>query len=179
MKEHLQEKKRFSAIVFFAVFIEILSIGLALGLIDVNALYYPTLNTGDSLNFSSDSKDRPNSSSPTCMRIEYAGGENGYGAIIWRYPENNIGEMDGRDLTGVKRLTFYARGENPRGSTEFVVGAFKDDTSRSNVSINLTENWEQYSIPLSGKDLRNIRGGFACKMTSQCVIYLDDIYYER
>jgi hypothetical protein len=45
-------------------------------------------------------------------RIEYKQGpEKGWAGLYWQHPDNNWGDEPGVDLTGAKRISFYARGE--------------------------------------------------------------------
>jgi len=114
---------------------------------------------------------------------------NRWAGIYWLYPENNWGNLpDGVDLTGHSRLTFWARGQKGGEWAEFkvggVTGQYPDSLSaRSTDEIQLSSEWQQYSIDLSGADLSHVIGGF-CWVTNAdlnptgCTIYLDDIFYE-
>ena len=138
------------------------------------------------------STDNPHSE-PTCIKITYSAvksqGE-GWAGIYWQYPDKNWGDKpEGQDLTGVTKLTFWARGEKGGEKAEFKVGGITGkypDSIRPPVStgiIVLSDKWQQYTIDLAGKDLSHVIGGF-CWVTSKnqnpqgCTIYLDDIRYE-
>ena len=128
----------------------------------------------------------------TCFKIKYtAQGSQGAGwmGIYWQNPANNWGtQMGGYDLSGYKKLTFWARGE--KGGeiiAEFKVGGiggnYADSDSTSIGQISLTKDWKQYEISLKGLDLSYISGGFMLSASSKdnpegFTIYLDDIKYE-
>jgi hypothetical protein len=132
-------------------------------------------------------------SEPTCMKFEYSAKrsqQQGWAGVYWQNPPNNWGEKKGGyNLTGAKRLTFYARGE--KGGeviTEFKIGGifqgeYPDSCSNSIGPIVLTKDWKKYTIDLKGLDLSYINGGFCWVATANdnpegCTFYLDDIQYE-
>ncbi len=138
------------------------------------------------------SSDNPHSGK-TCMKFTYSakgkGGAN-WAGIYWQNPANNWGEKKGGyDIRGAKKLTFWARGEagNER-ILEFKVGGimgnYPDSDSASIGPIDLTPQWKEYTIDLSGVDLSYINGGF-CWTTNVdsnpngCVFYIDDVQYQK
>jgi len=130
-------------------------------------------------------------SGKTCIRIEYSAKKSqgaGWAGIYWQNPPNNWGTIKGGyNLTGTKKLTFWAKGEKGGEITEFkmggITGEYPDSASASAGVIELTENWKMYTMDLTNLDLSYISGGF-CWVTSYydnpngCVIFLDDIRYE-
>ena len=90
----------------------------------------------------------------------------GWCGIYWQNPPNNWGDKKGGfNLTGAKKLTFWACGE--KGGeviSEFKVGGisgeYPDSDSASIGPIELSKKWQQYTIDLTGRDLTNIIGGF-------------------
>ena len=94
----------------------------------------------------------------------------------------------GYDLTGAKKLTFWARGaQGGEKIAEFKVGGitgeYPDTDSSSIGPIELTKEWQKYTIDLDGKDLSHIIGGFCFAASKDdnpngFVIYFDDIIYE-
>lgn len=124
---------------------------------------------------------------PCCMKIVFADA-NGWGGIVWQNPEGNWGDEEGGlDLTGAKRLTFWARGERGNELVEFRMGVIKankkfHDTGSAGLGkVRLDKTWKQYTIPLQGVNLSRIVSGFSfsVKGRSDAVIfYLDDIIYE-
>jgi hypothetical protein len=113
----------------------------------------------------------------------------GWAGIYWLEPANNWGDVKGGyDLTGAKKLVFWARGEKGGEVVTFKMGgvgmghAYPDSDSASLDPVTLTKEWKEYSIDLSGKDLSHIIGGFAWVGTakenqSNITFYLRDIYY--
>lgn len=113
-------------------------------------------------------------------------------------PQLNFGTVPdaGVDLRGARTLTFWARGERGGERIEFFMGGvgrdpvsgapqnpFPDSTPVVKVSAQLTQQWQQYRIALSGKDLRYVLGGFgwiasAADNPDGAVFNLDDIQYE-
>jgi len=128
----------------------------------------------------------------TCIKITYnakmAQGA-GWAGIYWQQPANNWGERKGGyDLTGANKLTFWARGEKGGEKiAEFkaggITGEFPDTDSQSIGPIELSKEWQKYTIDLKGKDMSHIIGGFCWAASKDdnpdgFVMYLDDIIYE-
>jgi len=126
------------------------------------------------------------------IQIVYSGkGAQGarWAGIYWQNPPNNWGTRPGGyDLTGAKKLSFWARGDKGgERIEEFKVGGITGEYADSDVAgigpVVLTSEWQQFTIDLSGKDLSSISGGF-CWATNVDVnpqgatFYLDDIKYE-
>ena len=112
-----------------------------------------------------------------------------WAGIYWQNPPNNWGTRPGGyDLTGAKKLTFWARGEKGgERIEEFKIGGITGEYADSDVAgigpVVLTTEWQQFTIDLEGKDLSSISGGF-CWATNLDVnpdgatFYLDSIRYE-
>jgi hypothetical protein len=123
----------------------------------------------------------------TCMKLEFRSADN-FGGIVWQDPANDWGDKaGGYDLTGAKKLTFWARGEAGGEKVEFKMGiigadkAFPDSASAGIAPVELTKEWKQYTIDLTGKDLTHIKTGFVWTLGGQgkpVTFYLDDIRYE-
>jgi hypothetical protein len=159
---------------------------------DVLADYKPTGWMGDlkDINLTVASSDSPHSL-PICTKIVYSPkGNNGWAGIYWQYPANNWGDNSkGYDLTGAKKLTFWARGQVGGERAEFKVGGitgqYPDSMTNpiSTDTVVLSNEWQQYTIDLIGQDLSHVIGGF-CWVTNinqnpmGCIVYLDDIIYE-
>ncbi|MFA5164840.1 MAG: hypothetical protein WC481_04690 [Candidatus Omnitrophota bacterium] len=144
-------------------------------------------------------KDNPHSGT-TCIKITYTGEQKqgaGWCGIFWQNPANNWGSKPGGfDLTGAKKLVFWARGEKGGemiSKTQVgtlaevkmggITGEYADTDSASIGPLTLTPEWKEYSIDLTGKDLSYISGGFcfaasAADNPEGFTIYFDDIYYE-
>ena len=109
--------------------------------------------------------------------------------MYWQNPPNNWGTRPGGyNLTGAKKLTFWARGDKGgEHIEEFKLGGITGEYADSDVAgigpVVLTTEWQQFTIDLEGKDLSSISGGF-CWSTNLdanpegATFYLDDIKYE-
>jgi hypothetical protein len=127
------------------------------------------------------------SSGKTCCRFEYS--EPGdWAGIAWQDSANDWGDQPGGwNLTGAKKLTFWARGENGGEKVTFkfgIIGAEKkyaDSGGGELDDLKLTKKWKQYSIKVIGKDLSRIKTGFAWALNGQgqrVVFYLKNIQFE-
>jgi hypothetical protein len=113
----------------------------------------------------------------------------GWAGIYWQNPANNWGgKKGGFDLTGMTKLTFWARGaKGGELIQKFMVGGIKgtypDSANVEMGPVELSDTWKQYTINLVGKDLSYINGGFGWTTTSDlnpegATFYLDDIKFE-
>lgn len=137
------------------------------------------------------STEQPHSGT-TCLKIIYSAQraqKQGWAGVFWQRPANNWGDKDaGLDLTGARHLAFWARGARGGEVIEkFQVGGIKGkfpDTCEVLIGpIRLTTEWQEYLIPLDGKDLTRLIGAFmwATSKASNpqgCTFYLDDIRFE-
>jgi len=123
----------------------------------------------------------------TCLRVEYRAAD-GWGGVVWQSPAGDWGDRPGGlNLTGARRLAFWARGETGNEAVEFKLGllgpekAFPDSTSAGLGTVRLTRDWQEFAIALEGKDLSCIKTGFVWVVAGQgapLVFYLDDIRYD-
>lgn len=122
-----------------------------------------------------------------CLRVEYS--ESGeWAGVVWQDPANDWGDQPGGwNLTGAKKLKFWARGEKGGETVTFkfgVLGADKknsDSATGESGAVKLTKEWKEYSIDLEGKDLTRIKTGFVWTLPGQgapVVFFLDDIRFE-
>ena len=155
--------------------------------------YIPSGYMGDysDAKIDANSFDNPHSGT-TCIKVTYSNAASQgarWAGMYWQSPANNWGDKKGGfDLTGAKKLTFWARGEKGGERGEEVklggiTGLYPDSDIAGIGPVMLTEEWKKYEIDLSGKDLSYISGGF-CWSTNLdvnpdgAVFYLDDIKYE-
>lgn len=130
-------------------------------------------------------------SGKTCLKCTYnaeVSSGSGWAGAYWQHPENNWGKINGGyNLSGAKKLAFWARGEVGGEKLEFKVGGLTGSYPDSDIisigPIPLIKEWKQYEIDLRGADLSYIIGGFvwaASRMDNPdgCIFYLDDITYE-
>ncbi len=117
-----------------------------------------------------------------------------WAGVFWQQPPNNWGDKPGGfDLTGFKRLTFWARGESGGETlTEIKVGGITGEHGDSDAAsigpITLTKEWKKYTIELADKNLTHIVGGF-CWATNvdsnptirenPVVFLFDEIKFEK
>ncbi len=155
--------------------------------------YIPSGWMGDYADIKFDDKYMTNPhGGTTSMQISYSSKATQgarWSGIYWQNPPNNWGTRPGGyDLTGAKKITFWARGEKGGERVEeFKVGGITGEYADSDVAgigpVVLTSDWQQFTIDLEGKDLSSISGGF-CWATNLdvnpegCTFYLDDIRYE-
>jgi len=131
----------------------------------------------------------------TCIKVAYdiacSTKGNGWAGVYWLNPADNWGDRKGGfNLTGAKKLVFWARGDKG-GETiaEFKIGGvgisrdFPDSDTVGIGPVILSKTWKEYSIDLRGRDLSYVSGGFAWVANVEnnpesCTFYIDNIYYE-
>jgi len=135
-------------------------------------------------------------SGKTCIEFTYSAKKSqgqGWAGVYWQFPANNWGtKKGGFDLTGMTKLTFWAKGaQGGEVIQKFGVGGigigkdvpYPDSSVVETEPIELTDAWKQYTINLAGCDLSYINGGFSWTITSDsnpdgATFYLDDIKFE-
>jgi hypothetical protein len=130
--------------------------------------------------------DQPHSGK-TCLRCDFEADKN-WGGVVWQSPAGDWGERGGGyDLTGAKKLTFWARGEKGGETVSFEFGTLAKpkkffDTATGKIDkASLTKDWQRHEIDVSGKDLTRIKTGFVWTLASPgqpVTFYLDDIRWE-
>ena len=123
----------------------------------------------------------------TCLRFEYSEASK-WAGIVWQDPANDWGDQPGGfNLTGAKKLKFWARGDKGGETVSFKFGVLGSDKKYSDSAtgaindIKLTKEWTEYAIDLAGKDLTRIKTGFVWTVDGQgspVVFFLDDIRFE-
>ncbi len=127
----------------------------------------------------------------TCIQIKYSGERKqgaGWAGIYWQHPANNWGDKrGGYDLSGYKKLVFWARGESGSEVVDkFFIGGItgqteEGDSDEASVSpVELSKDWKEYTIDLTGLDLSHIIGGFGMAANAEVnpngfTIYVDEI----
>ena len=121
-----------------------------------------------------------------CAKVTY-NKSGDWGGVVWQNPENDWGQKPGGfDLTGAKKLTFWAKGKTGGEVVKFGVGVIgRDqpyfDTTKVEVSATLEKEWKQYTIDLANKDLQRVKSGFFFSLAGQgssVEFYLDRISFE-
>lgn len=123
----------------------------------------------------------------TCMEVAYTAGA-GWAGIAWQSPEGDWGDKSGgKDLTGAKRLSFWARGKEGGEAVTFSLGLidknkpFFDTAKKGLPKTTLESSWKHYTIDLAGENLKRIKTGFVLVVAPEgkpITFYLDDIRYE-
>ena len=114
----------------------------------------------------------------------------GWAGVFWQNPANNWGaKKGGFDLTGAKKLVFWARGEKggeviAEVGVGGITGKYADTDKVSKGPIKLTTEWQEFEIDISQADLSYISGGFFWTAKAEdepeggITFYLDDIRFE-
>ncbi|TBR19957.1 hypothetical protein EPO66_00425 [bacterium] len=155
--------------------------------------YVPSGWMGDygDLKSNDQSADNPHTGT-TCVQFTYTAKKSqgqGWGGVYWQNPANNWGSKKGGfDLTGMTKVTFWARGaKGGEKIQKFMVGGiggtYPDSTKVEMGPVELTDTWKQYTINLVDKDLSYLNGAFGWSTTADLnpegfVIYIDDIKFE-
>lgn len=149
--------------------------------------WIPSGYMGDvgNIKMSGDDTTNPHSGK-TDLKVQYTSG-NGWGGVVWQSPANDWGKKPGGiDLTGAKKLTFWARGAEGGEKVSFSFGIldkadYPDSAKGELKDQTLTKEWKEYTIDLDGKDLKQIKTGFVWVLGAKgdpVTFYLDDIKYE-
>ncbi len=139
-------------------------------------------------------------SGTSCIKINYSpSSPYSWAGVYWQNPENNWGDMSnaGYDLTGAKAINFYGRSEKDGVMIEFFalgigrdpytgspISAYPDSSPKVSLGyITLSENWQLYTINLTGINLSYVIGGFGWVTNwfynpSGATFYLDEIQYD-
>ena len=153
--------------------------------------------------------EKPHSGA-TCIENRFYGTGTSWGGFYFlngvlegeeTQPKPNFGNHPdaGFNLTGAKRLTFWARGKEGGEKVDFFafgvgrdpitgepIAPYPDSSPEKSLGyITLTKEWKQYTLDLTGVDLSYVLGGFgwvtnAPKNNDKTItFYLDDIRYEK
>ena len=155
--------------------------------------YIPSGWMGDygDIKMNDQAMEKPHSGT-TCIEFTYTAKKSqnqGWAGVYWQNPANNWGtKKGGFDLTGMTKITFWARGaKGGEIIQKFTVGGIKGTYPDTAVvefgPVELTDTWKEYTINLAGKDLSYISGGFGWVTTADlnsqgATFYLDDIKFE-
>ena len=123
----------------------------------------------------------------TCLRCDFMASA-GWGGVVWQNPPGDWGDRaGGYDLTGARKISFWARGEAGGEVVNFEFGSiaapkkFHDTGKGSLPKVTLTPEWKKYEIPVTAPDLTRIKTGFIWTLASPghpVTFYLDDIQWE-
>jgi hypothetical protein len=166
--------------------------------IDIASFFTPSGFMGDGelgrryIEFSAADSTAPHSA-PTCIRVSYSPGPNGWAGIYWQNLPDNWGDRPGTNYSGrgFSKVTFWAKGARGSEVVEFKAGGidnsnrrYRDSFTATTGRMTLTTEWRQHEIDLRGLNLTSVIGGF-CWVVSRdynpggpVTFYLDDIYIE-
>lgn len=141
----------------------------------------------DAIKMAGDCTETPHAGK-TCIKVQYTANDN-WGGVVWQSPANDWGEQPGGlDLTGAKKLIFWARGAKGNEVASFSYGTlgkghhkYYDSSKAEMKDVALTKEWKQFTIDLDGKDLSCIKSGFCWVVGGKgepMTFFLDDIHYE-
>ncbi|OGX53753.1 MAG: hypothetical protein A2460_05195 [Omnitrophica WOR_2 bacterium RIFOXYC2_FULL_43_9] len=155
--------------------------------------YIPSGWMGDfgDIKINDQSTDTPHDGK-TCIQFTYTAKKaqnQGWAGVYWQNPANNWGtKKGGFDLTGMTKLSFWARGAKggeivQKVKVGGIKGTYPDTAEVEFGPIELTDTWQQFSVNLVDKDLSYISGGFAWVATVDqnpegATFYFDDMKYE-
>lgn len=145
------------------------------------------MGNAGAIRMSEECADNPHAGK-TCLKVEYTAGDN-WAGVVWQSPANDWkGEQAGGwDVTGAKKLTFWARGEKGGEVVSFSYGLLGRDVKYFDTAngklgdVKLTKEWKEYSIDVAGKDLTRIKTGFCWVVAGKgepVTFYLDDVRWE-
>lgn len=122
----------------------------------------------------------------TCIECSYQNAA-GWGGVVWQHPSGDWGEQPGgKNFSGASKLTFWARGSQGGEKVKFGFGLLgRDkpfwDTTKKESEIRLSDQWQQYSIDLTGANLSRIKSPFLWVVAAEgkpVLFYLDSIVVE-
>ena len=128
----------------------------------------------------------------SAIRVEYniaVDTETTWAGIYFQYPCDNWSNKEpSYDLTGFKKLSFWVKGV---GYIEkFMVGGIASTSGEGDSDeaytdrIELTNEWKEITIPLTGLDLHRIIGGFGFAVSAEyneknMILFIDEIKFEK
>jgi hypothetical protein len=149
--------------------------------------YSPSGWMGDRRSISS--KQTTHNEKP-CYEFTYRPiGQEGWGGIKWQFPPNNWGSQLGKNLTGYKKVVFWACSKN-NAKVNFMVGGtkdpnltYRDSFQKETGFIDLKTDWTKYTISLEEEDISNVISAFTWvsnrdNNSSDITFYIADVSYE-
>lgn len=168
------------------------------GRINIESVFTPSGWMGDGeyarryISLSANSPENPHTRS-TYIRIAYMFGPARWGGIYWQNQPDNWGDRPGNNYSGrgLRKLTFWARGERGGEIVEFKAGGINSPGKRYRDSFAatigrqaLSREWKHYEIDLSNADLSSTIGGFCWVASSdlnadkEITFFLSGIFLE-
>jgi hypothetical protein len=146
------------------------------GDLDIRNRYIPSAYIGDFADLTVTNNDRSNPPvGTTNIRIDYTPrGPMRFAGFFWTCPADNFGHVAnaGFNLSGARRVRFFARASNANAQAEFKVGGLGrgtnpapfpdsfDVTPTNPAVISLGTDWRELTIDLTGKNTSFVISGF-------------------
>ena len=152
----------------------------------VSQPYSPSgiMGSTESVRISSNSTDHPKFGKH-CFHFAYQNPAD-WAGVVWQHPANDWGDLPGgHDLTGAKKLTFWAKGKSGGEQIKFGFGLLGQDkkfsdSGKGEIEVELTTEWVEYAIECAG-DLSQIKSGFYWSLAGQgkpVEFFLDRVRFE-
>jgi len=150
--------------------------------------YFPSgyMGNAGAIKMDENWQENPHSGT-TAIKVLYGAPDN-WGGVVWQSPLNDWGDLPGgRDLSGARKLSFWARGDKGGEEVTFQFGLldrdkkYFDSATGKLDKLKLTTAWKRYEFDLAEKDLSRIKTAFAWIVAGQgapLTFYLDDIRFE-
>lgn len=121
-----------------------------------------------------------------CIKVTYDAKDQ-WGGVFWQDPANDweCNQPGGYNVTGAKKLSFWARGE--KGDEKITFGFGGDatgkypNTAKGEIVAELGTEWKEFSIDTDGKDMSLIKNGFFFSLGGngdKTEFYLSEIQYQ-
>jgi hypothetical protein len=159
---------------------------------DPQTHFIPSGFFGDSADLTLNAADRslPHSGA-TATRIDYRPqGPQRFAGIFWQCGTFGDTQNVGFNLTAARQVQFWARSSTAGAKAEFkvggITGSFPDSfpsTPTNPVVVDLGQDWRQFTIDLTGRNLTRVVGGFmfvtsTAQSPGGLVLFLDDITWR-
>ena len=152
--------------------------------------FYPSCWAGDTAGLSMDSGFAIDPFAGTsCVRITFSpthGASDNWASVSWTYPDKNWGERPGRSLPGATRLRGWIAGQ---GNVTLKIGGMNwppendprnpyQDVFRREKTLELTQGWTQFDLPIPTKRTDQVIAGLTVGFTTPATVYLDEVAYD-
>lgn len=117
-----------------------------------------------------------------CMKFTVTSLGSDWAGLYWLYPRSWEDKPE-LDLSGARRVRFWARGETGDEVVEFVTGLETDSCARISLgTVRLGTEWQEYAVDLPDADMSRVKGLFCWVLAGYAnpegaVFYLDDIEF--
>lgn len=124
----------------------------------------------------------------SCLKVTYTE-QGGWFGLCWQDPMNDWGaEYGGYNLTGAKKLTFWARSDDAGVKVKFGFGmitrdkTWYDTATGDTGDVILEKTWKKYEIALGSREMSRIKTGFYFFTGGHgkpFTFYIDQVCYEK